>query len=250
MISTTNAALYGKGVFTTISFQNFTPLFWEKHWRRLSLNAGTLDIDISGHDEPSTRELVIEAIRQFGQSAGRVRVSFLDNSTSEIWGGKAAGTALLSIMTGPFRDRPPALNLTVSPHRISTTSPLAGVKSCNYLEPLMSLDEARSRGFDEAIKLNERGEIASACMANVFWLKGDNLFTPSLRTGCLNGTTREHILENLECEEVEISVEALREADEVFLSSAGLGVVQANDLDGRSLAKRHHKILDLLPKTV
>ncbi len=249
MSSTTNATLYGNGVFTTVAVRLGEPLLWEKHWRRLTLNAEQLAIDITYHDEYSTREAVLKAIRQAGPSTGRVRISFLDNSASKLWSGEAVGGATLSIITGPPRDVPVRPRLSVSPYRVNSTSPLAGVKSCNYLEPLMSLDEARSRGFDEAMRLNERGEAASACMANVFWLKGDTLFTPSLRTGCLPGTTREHILENLECEEVESVLSDLQNADEIFLTSAGLGVVQAAYFDGRQLGRRHHKILEIIPQT-
>ena len=62
----------------------------------------------------------------------------------------------------------------------------------------MALENAKAKGFDEAIRLNERGEVASACMANVFWIKDKKLFTPDLETGCLAGTTREFIIETAE----------------------------------------------------
>jgi branched-subunit amino acid aminotransferase/4-amino-4-deoxychorismate lyase len=124
---------------------------------------------------------------------------------------------------------------------------LAGVKSCNYLEKILAKEEARNRGFAEAIQLNERGEVSSACMANVFWLRDGILFTPSLRTGCLAGTTRGFILENLECEEVEVRIEELLSADEMFLTSAGLGVAQVSEFEGRKLRGEPHSIGGLLP---
>ena len=89
------------------------------------------------------------------------------------------------------------MTLTVSPYRINSKSPLAGVKSCNYLENILAWEAAKAHGFDEAIRLNEKGEIASACLANVFWKKNGEIFTPPLETGCLKGTTRGYVLENL-----------------------------------------------------
>ena len=99
----------------------------------------------------------------------------------------------------------------------------------------------------KAIQLNERDEIASACMANVFWLSNGKLFTPSLETGCLPGTMREFMLENLECDEVEAGIEQIRSADEIFLTSAGIGVTQVAEFDGRRLAGEPHAITGLIP---
>ena len=241
-----NATLYGKGVFTTVPFGDFGLFLWDKHWRRLTSDAARLDIDISAYNEESVRNAATEAIRENGSPGGRVRIAFLDESPGRLWA--SGGTATrLSIITGDRRIMPSQNHLVVSPHRVNTTSPLAGVKTCNYLEPLLSLQEARKRGFNEAIRLNERGEIASACMANVFWLNDDQLCTPSLKTGCLAGTTREFILENLECEEVEAGIEALRLADAVFVTSAGIGVVQIAEFEGRNLQRTDHKITTILP---
>jgi len=111
----------------------------------------------------------------------------------------------------------------------------------------MAREEGKRRGFDEAIRLNERGEIASACMANVFWLKEERLYTPSLKTGCLAGTTREFVLEDLECIEVEAGVETLDQVDAIFLTSAGLGVAQAANFEGKELRRVNRPIIAAMP---
>jgi branched-subunit amino acid aminotransferase/4-amino-4-deoxychorismate lyase len=72
-------------------------------------------------------------------------------------------------------------------------------------------------------------------MSNVFWVKGGRLFTPGLNTGCLPGTTRDFILESLDCEEAEAGPDVLLEAEAVYLTSAGLGIVAAARLDERGL---------------
>ncbi len=240
---TSVAALYGKGIFTTIAIRNSEPLFWEKHWKRLQTNAVKLGIDLSEFPESTVLDDLNAIVSKTGIAEGRARVTFIDESPSSIWPYATDRQTSLLIMTAEPRAVPESIRLTISPHRVNTTSPLAGVKSCNYLEHLVAYGEARGRGFDEAIRLNERGEIASACMANVFWLKGNKLFTPSLKTGCLAGTTREFVLENLACMEREDGVGALSNADAIYLTSAGLGVVRANEIDGRALGGADHPIL-------
>ena len=112
----------------------------------------------------------------------------------------------------------------------------------------MTYQEARASAFDEAIRLNEKGFVASACMANVFWEKGGKLFTPSISTGCLAGTTREFVMENFDCEEVEAGVEAVGSADRIFLTSAGIGMAPVAEFNGRRLDASEHPLMGLIPK--
>jgi branched-chain amino acid aminotransferase len=239
--------LNGKGVFSTLRIVDASPFLWAKHWRRIVSNAYKIGLDISAFDEQAVAALLAEAIETDAVIDGRARITFLDESPSPIWSDSTQGKTSLSIITGAPRPVPDEFKLTVSPHLVNSTSPLAGVKSCNYLENILALDEAKKRGFHEAIRLNEHGEITSGCMSNVFWLNAGRLYTPSLASGCLAGTAREFVLENLECKEVKTGLKALDTADEIFLTSAGIGVVQVAEFDGRSFGKRHHPILDLLP---
>lgn len=242
--------LYGKGVFSTIAVVEKKAFLWEKHWLRLLGNAAKLEIDLSNFDETSVRNSLAREIQNSELENGRSRITFSDESPTKIWGGNSEKKTGLSIIVGQPRLVREHFKLTISPHNLNTTSPLVGIKSCNYLEPLMSLEEANNRGFHEAVRLNERGEVASTCMANVFWLNDEKLFTPSLKTGCLAGTTREFVLENLECEEVVSGIDAVGDADAIFLTSAGLGVVEVADFEGRMFSPSGHPITSLIPKAV
>ena len=244
------AALYGKGIFSTIPIRESEISFWEKHWRRLTVNAAKVGLDISGFSEEVAQYSLHEIIAKNNVNNGRARITFFDESAGGIWSFETERKTSLLITTADSRGITDNFRLTVSPHRINTTSPLAGIKSCNYLEYLMAFEEAKTRGFDEVIRLNERGEIASACMANVFWSKKGKLYTPSLKTGCMPGTTREYVLENLECFEVEAAFEELLSAEDIFLTSAGIGVVQIAEFEGIAMKRRPHRILEVVPKWV
>lgn len=241
------AELYGKGIFTTVALRDGRPFLWEKHWRRIVSSATNLDIDLSRHSEPSTLRSLFKAVTNAGLENGRARLTFYDQSPSGIWSTSRERKTSLSIIVAERRPVPGHFKLTISPYRINTSSPIAGIKSCNYLDHLLAYGQAAKAGFNDAIRMNERDEIASACMANVFWETNKRLFTPSLKTGCLPGTTREYILENIECGEVETGIAELIEADRIFLTSAGLGVVAVAELDGRRLDTSGHPISRLLP---
>jgi branched-chain amino acid aminotransferase len=191
-----SAALYGKGVFTTIAVYDKQPFLWEKHWRRLNGDAEKIGVDLSNFSEEQVKDALAELIEKNKTKNARARITFFDEGASKIWQfGTNRKTGLL-ITTADARETPEVLRLTISPFLVNSTSPLAGVKSCNYMENLLALEEAERRGFGETIRLNERQEIVSASMANVFWIKNKKIFTPTLETGCLAGTTRAFLLDN------------------------------------------------------
>ncbi|HEX8734040.1 MAG TPA: aminotransferase class IV, partial [Pyrinomonadaceae bacterium] len=237
-----SAALYGSGVFTSLAVYNQKPFQWRKHWQRLTENAGKLNIRLSSDiTEDAVQNSLAEIIRENNLIDGRARITFFDEAAGGVWSFETARRASVLITTGDFREVPEEFRLTLSPYRINSKSPLAGVKSCNYAENLLALEEAGSRRFDEAIRLNENGEMASAAMANLFWISDETIYTPALETGCLDGTTRAFVIETAKEIGLEIYTTAehsgeLRLADEVFLTSAGIGIGKVRSIDGETYA--------------
>jgi len=249
MSDATRSHLYGAGVFTTIRIIDGGPWLWDKHWRRLMHDAATLGLDVREVTDEFVHQELLYAIEKDEIGNGRARITLSDARSAAIWPDtdEPESPTTISIITGEPRQIVRPFRLTVSSHRINSTSPLAGLKTCNYLEQILALDEARTRGFSEAIRVNEHDHVTTPCMANVFWLADGRMFTPSLSTGCLPGTTREFVMENVEVSEVEAETGDLEDADAIFLTSAGLGIVQVDEFNGRVMASVDRTILSLIP---
>lgn len=247
------ATLYGRGVFTTLAVYAGRPFLWREHFRRLGAHAEKLSVDAAPlGDEDFFRARIERIIEANKVVNGRARVSLLAREIGGAWQMAKARKAASApddsqtqpaeragdflIITGDARPPRDELNLTVSPFRANSLSPLAGIKSINYLEHLSAWEEARRRDFDEAVTLNERGEIVSCAMANIFWATDGTLHTPALSTGALDGTTRASVLrlaEELAAPVIEgvYDLSHLSDADEIFLTSAGLGVAVVTTFD-------------------
>ena len=236
-----SAMLYGRGVFTTLAIYNSQPFLWTKHWQRLATHAKKLDIDHTGCTEKNVGDALHKLIAVNQVREGRARVILLARSGRDIWKTKSPGAKKtdLLIMTGePQKLAPTGMSLAVSPFRTNTVSPLTGIKSLNYLEHVLSWEEAQSRDFDEAVVLNERGEIVSATTANLFWAKNGTLHTPTLSTGALAGITRECVIELANKHFIPLlegiyEMQDLTDADEIFLTSSSLGVAPVTTFDFR-----------------
>lgn len=242
-----SASLYGKGVFTTIAVINSRPWLWEKHWVRLLNDSAKIGIETTGIDEQILLDDLLRLIDDFGKSDVKARITLIDESSGMFWPSRSDKKTSVLITVAQRSAKRENLRLGLSSFTVSTTSKLSGVKSCNYLESIMAFDETRAAGFDEAVRLNDRGEITSGCMSNIFWLRDDKLFTPSVTTGCLAGTTREFILEHLPCDEVEVTIDELDNADAIFVSSAGFGVGSVVEYQNQELEPSDHEIIRIVP---
>jgi 4-amino-4-deoxychorismate lyase len=240
-----SAMLYGRGVFTTLAIYDSQPFLWSKHWQRLTSHAAKLDIDYTGCTEKNVGDALRKLLAFNQVKEGRARVIMLARSGRDIWKTKTASGAKktdLLIMTGdPQKVSQNGLSLAVSPYRINTFSPLSGIKSLNYLDHVLSWEEAQSRDFDEALVLNERGEIVSATTANLFWARNGTLHTPTLSTGAMAGITRECVIEIANKSFIPLvegiyEMPDLTDADEIFLTSSSLGVAPVTTFDFRRYA--------------
>jgi branched-subunit amino acid aminotransferase/4-amino-4-deoxychorismate lyase len=241
-----SAMLYGRGVFTTVAVHNGSPFLWPKHWNRLADHAGKLSLELTGLNEKVIGEALKKLIAVNKVENGRARVILLARSGRDIWKTKSSTegkTDLLIMTSDPQKLRAEGLTLAVSPFRCNTSSAISGVKTLNYLDNVLSWEEANARDFDEAVMLNERGEIVSATMANIFWVREGTVHTPTLSTGAIAGVTRDAIIDVAEKHFIPVvegvyEMGDLVEADEIFLtsSSLGLGIVTTFDFRQYSVA--------------
>lgn len=249
-----SAMLYGRGVFATVAIYGGRPFLWPEQWERLEEGARKLSIDLSGLSEQGVGKALEKLIRVNEVMNGRARVIMLARSGRDFWRPARPGSRQtdLLIMTGEKQQvRESGLALAVSPYRINTFSPLTGVRSLNYLEHVLSWEEAQAREFDEAVMLNERGEIASATMANIFWVKDGTVHTPTLSTGAYRGVTRAALLELARKQFIPVlegayELSDLTEADEIFLTSSSLGVAPVSTFDFRQYALTSESVAERL----
>ena len=101
--------------------------------------------------------------------------------------------------------------------------------------------DAVDNGYDDAIMLGDDGTVAEGSGQNIFIVKNDNISTPPNSTGALNGITRRTVIEiakskNISIEEKNLTVEDLKNADEVFFTGTATGVVGVVSIDGDDIS--------------
>ncbi|NNM96928.1 MAG: branched-chain amino acid transaminase [Candidatus Dormibacteraeota bacterium] len=149
----------------------------------------------------------------------------------------------LCVFTQPFGDYldiRKGLNVMISAwRRIDDNAIPARAKPTGaYINAALASDEARARGFDEAIMLTGDGHVAEASSSNLFLVAGGTVITPQATDDVLVGITRDCVIElvrqrgwPLEVRRVDRS--ELLSADEAFLSGTGVQLAPITQVDGR-----------------
>ena len=140
---------------------------------------------------------------------------------------------------------PPADKHSVTPYSVATAEDLrwqrCNIKSTSLLGNVMHYQQARTGGHNETILYNQRGEITEAASCNVFIVKNGVVATPPLDEHKLPGITRFMLLEilrrdgSITAEERVVTLDELRAADEVWLTSSSKDIVPVIALDGQSV---------------
>ncbi|HEX3951928.1 MAG TPA: branched-chain amino acid aminotransferase [Stellaceae bacterium] len=119
-----------------------------------------------------------------------------------------------------------------APNSAPTQAKAAGL----YMICTMSKHDAEAEGFDDALMLDWRGQLAEATGANIFLVINGELHTPT--PDCfLNGITRQTVIglarsRGLKVVERKIMPEELAKADEVFLTGSAAEVTPVGEIVG------------------
>jgi branched-chain amino acid aminotransferase len=240
--------LYGDAIYEVWRTYHGVIFAWEEHWLRLERSAQALYMGL-----PLTPERMLEEIQKTtaayrnqvpaaGELYIRVQVTRgtgqigLDTALAEktdftilvqenkLFSKEKFEAGLKLSLAGLRRNPPEALN--------------PAWKTGNYLNNILCLREARSRGADEVVITNMSGEIAEAAVCNLAFVRDGGVITPPLSAGILAGITRDFLLKSV-APSVGINVveESIRPADlagvsECFLLSSTKDITPVASIDG------------------
>ena len=220
---------YGMSLFESMRVWDGAIEFWPQHQQRLLTACAERDFPLP--------ESALAAADRIFESAGV-------NGFARVYVTAGDGGPTTPIMT-------PRIFLLIEPREPEREESWAlcfhddhcrpifgGLKTANYWFNTAALAHARARGFDEALLVNDLGEVVSTCCANVFVVQGDRILTPSRGSGCRMGVIREWVIKRRKVEERRLRREDVVNADEIFLTNSWLGVMPIATLEGRPLGPR------------
>lgn len=214
---------WGDGLFETMKFHRRKLLLADLHFERLFLSLQLLKIETSSEfTKDHLLSLVTTLCEQNGCSENaRVRLAVYRNKANE---------AEFVIEAIPLKAENnewqiDGISLCLYPYARKAMDAFSNIKSANFLPYVLAQKHATDNSFDDALVLNAQSLLCDTSKANLFLVKNEQLYTPALHQGCVNGVMRRFIIEEMKKLDVRVSQEEVREedllqADEVFVTNA------------------------------
>lgn len=224
---------YGMSVFESLPIRKKIPIFLRQHLERLrrSIAQAGFKTNLPTHAEIENilRETAFDGFARIYVTAG-------DGPVTGAFENGRVFVFVESRKPSPSRvyHRGYDLGIAPEPHRPL----LGGLKTGNRWANLDAFRRGVARQKNETLLFNSRGELISACMANVFVVHNGKIKTPSPDCGARDGVVREWVERRRAVEQCRLFADDLQNADEIFLTSSWLGIMPAASLDARRLPSR------------
>ena len=236
----------GDGVWEGLRLHRGRLLFLDAHLARLFDGARAIRIDIGLSEAALAGELqrLLDANAMVDDAHLRVMVTRGRKRSINQDPRFAPGPATI-VVTAEYKQRPPIApggGLVLSTVSIRTTGPEMfdmRLNSHSRLNLIRALLEAIDAGADEAVMLDPHGHVASCNATNLFWVRDGEVFTSGDRY-CFNGITRANVIAACRAgaaplRQGDFAIEALRTADEAFVTGTMGGITPVRTIDGRDL---------------
>ena len=223
-----NSLLYAEGLFETFLAIDDRLAFSKEHFIRLRKGARLLGLKLST-PESKLEMWLKKTARAHPARLKRLRLT-VTGGESAVWTGKRGSSQVIcSAIEHQFDNSP--LKLYAPESKIDESLVFNRIKTISYGAKAAALREAQKNKCDDALLINNSGNISELTSANIFWTKNNKIYTPPVTAGCLEGVTRKLILSEARKNRWQIiekncSLKELKSAGEVF-SSSSLRLVRA-----------------------
>lgn len=217
----------------------------DAHLDRFFQSADLYELPIP-YSKEALAEATLELIRANRLESAYLRpLAFFGPATLSVWTKECpVSVAIAGFPTGSYHaDAAKGVRVTVSSIRkFDNTAIPAWGKACGqYINSVRAVQEAQRKGFDEALLLNSRGEVAEGSGENLFLVKDGAIVTNDRDASILMGVTRSSILEiardmGIPTQVAPMSVEDVYHADELFFTGTAVEVTAIREVDGHVIS--------------
>jgi branched-subunit amino acid aminotransferase/4-amino-4-deoxychorismate lyase len=200
--------LYGDAIYEVWRTYHGVIFAWEEHWQRLERSAAALYLALPFTPAQALGEIKRTAAAFFAAAGARSEVYIRLQITrgdgliglDPALAGRPDFTLLVQanpVWTPAQLTQGLHLSLATGLRRNPIASLNPAWKTGNYLNNILCLREARSRGADEVVMANLAGEVTEAAVSNIAFVRAGEIITPPMEAGILGGITRQLLLDKI-----------------------------------------------------
>ncbi len=225
--------LFGYGLFETLKVTSLGIELPNSHWQRMNQGSQLLGLNIPTYQEWLNQINSFLSKHNYGYPFA-LRVTLSGGSPAQ----EIQPQLFFNTRQIPYtsNDYERGFKVVLLSSSRSEKSILSKIKSTNYLENILARDEALKAKAQEGLWTNTQGYLTEGTISNVFFIKKEVLYTPSLDCGCLAGTRRNVVLQlatdlGISVQEGKYHPSLLDEADHVFLTNSLMGIMPVSQIN-------------------
>ena len=228
------AFLYGDAVFETLIIFNDKILFWEDHYFRLMSSMRIIRLDIPDKYTPEFfKENIIKIHNNISQTGNsRIRINIYRSSGGKYKPEKNTPSFIIScesINYNTYKLNKGHYEVDLYKDYYLDNQLISSIKSNNKIINVVASIYASENGFNNCILLNKDKLVSEFINSNLFIIKDEKIYTPTLKSGCLNGVVRKNLFKILSsssfevCEQ-DLSTFDITQSDEIFGTNIAQGI--------------------------
>jgi len=225
-INSTNEAVRGRyGLYESILYRDGQLELQDLHWERLWSGLSVLGFQRPAHWNATFFTTQIEELVRANQlpHLARVRLQiYSDDGQAPLLPLYYIEATAIESVTTQWNEI--GLKVAVLPDFRKPILPESNCKISHSLHYPIAKAMMEAQGLDDVLLLNTEGNIIESAIANIFWVKEGVFYTPPLSDGCLAGTMRTWLLQQMKTHQIphqeqSLDLKDLLSADELFCSN-------------------------------
>ena len=231
IIKSSNRAFnYGDGFFETIKIIKTKPFNFPAHYARFSLACEVLKL--KNEETVCSLLLVINNLINLNRLVnGSIKIHVTRRGEGKYQPKSQGCEIMISTCSGSGFKKNIPLSLCVFSDEVKTTGRLSNIKSVNAVVSVLGSIYANEVGVDNAILTNTKGNYIEATNSSLFIIKDNIIYTPPLSDGCIDGTMRAWVLNNVKVNEKSLDLNDIKQSGEVFVTNAITGITSVKSLN-------------------
>jgi branched-chain amino acid aminotransferase len=240
---------YGDGFFESIKIINSIPINLSLHLNRIRHSLNVLHMTNKYISEDIVCHIK-DLIKSNQILYGSLKINISRSGNGKYLPNNFTSNILITTKKGLSYKQNNSISICLFSDEYKSRGLLSSLKSSNSLIYILGTIYAESKGFENALILNDNNNVIEATNSNIFIVKNNKISTPPIKDGCVDGVMRKWITNNENIHIKSVSINEIYDSEEIFISNTISGITPVRKIDNQDFdifnnANRlQHKIIN------
>ena len=240
---------YGDGFFESIKIINSIPINLSLHLNRIRHSLNVLHMTNKYISEDIVCHIK-DLIKSNQILYGSLKINISRSGNGKYLPNNFTSNILITTKKGLSYKQNNSISICLFSDEYKSRGLLSSLKSSNSLIYILGTIYAESKGFENALILNDNNNVIEATNSNIFIVKNNKISTPPIKDGCVDGVMRKWITNNENIHIKSVSINEIYDSEEIFICNTISGITPVRKIDNQDFdifnnANRlQHKIIN------